>query len=102
MSNSNEKYYKINGATLTGIANSIRAKNGSSDTYHPSKMEQAIEDIEAFIVPVDEDSESPQLVFGIDSGGFYISNNVNDKTDVKFGVDANGHVYVANGGSTNV
>lgn len=48
MSSSNEEYYKISGATLTGIANSIRSKNGSSDTYHPSEMPTRIAAIPTF------------------------------------------------------
>jgi hypothetical protein len=90
----------IDDSKLDAIAVAIQTKdNGGQMTV--DEMPGRIEAIPGELT-VDEDSESPQLVFGIDSGGFYISNNVNDKTDVKFGVDANGHVYVANGGSTNV
>ena len=37
----------INETSLSGIADAIRAKNGSSDTYKPSEMAAAIEAIEA-------------------------------------------------------
>lgn len=36
----------IDDTNLTAIANAIRAKNSSTDTYFPSEMAQAIEDIE--------------------------------------------------------
>ena len=36
----------INDTHLTNIANAIRDKNGSSDTYKPSEMANAIESIE--------------------------------------------------------
>jgi hypothetical protein len=34
--------YSIKEETLTSIANAIRSKNGSSDTYTPSEMADAI------------------------------------------------------------
>lgn len=37
--------------TLTSIANAIRAKNGSIDTYKPAEMPQAIENIETDSIP---------------------------------------------------
>lgn len=39
--------YAIDGATLTAIADAIRAKNGSEDTMLPSEMAGLIEDIES-------------------------------------------------------
>ena len=36
----------VNEEYLSGIANAIRAKNGSSDTYTPGQMAAAINDIE--------------------------------------------------------
>ena len=37
----------VNESSLTGIANAIRSKNGTSDTYKPSEMAAAIEAIES-------------------------------------------------------
>ena len=36
----------VNESSLTGIANAIRSKNGTSDTYKPSEMAAAIESIQ--------------------------------------------------------
>lgn len=42
-----EEYGKIRKSLLTGIANAIREKNGSSDTYTPADMAGAILAIES-------------------------------------------------------
>ena len=49
-------------------------------------------------IPIDEHSSIP-LVFGIDSDGFYYSDNPNDETLVSFGRDTNG-IYIAGGMTT--
>lgn len=41
----------IEDTNLTNIANAIRSKNGTSDTYKPSEMASAIEDIQTGIEP---------------------------------------------------
>lgn len=41
----------ISESVLTGIADAIRAKNGSTDTYTPAQMATAIEDIPTGITP---------------------------------------------------
>lgn len=46
-------------------------------------------------IPIDGGSLTP-LVFGIDSDGFYFSDNTNDETPVAFGRDSGG-IYCAGG-----
>ena len=44
----------VNESSLTGIANAIRGKNGSTDTYKPSEMAAAITAISGGVEPTIE------------------------------------------------
>lgn len=79
------------GKALVASAITDKGVQTSSDATF-AIMAQNIEDIENFTIPVDPDSQTP-IVFGKDSGGFFISDTTSDKTDLAFGKDSNG-IYV--------
>lgn len=57
-------------SSLSDIADAIRAKNGTNNTYKPAQMAGAIRDI-AIGVPLDENS-TIEFALGCDAGGVYI------------------------------
>ena len=58
--------YIINGETLTSIADAIREKNGSTETYSPSEMSTAIQELQLAGVDLsDELATQDQLISNI-------------------------------------
>lgn len=88
-------------ALFEDISDAVQALTGQAEPYDKSELSQAIGTIDTFTIPIDENSEVPMLVAGINANGFYFSINPNDKTDVLFGVDANDDLYVTEGSDAN-
>ena len=79
------------GKALVASAITDKGVQTASDATFAT-MAQNIGSIDNFTIPVDSDSQTP-IIFGKDSGGFFISDTTSDKTDLAFGKDSNG-IYV--------
>ena len=83
------------------ISTAVQGKTGQVAPYDKDELASAIDGIDTFTFPIDENSEVSVLVPGINQDGFYLSSNPNDKTDVSFGVDENNNLYVIGGSVAN-
>lgn len=79
------------------ISTAVQGKTGQVEPYDKSELAQAVDDLDIYQIPVDENSEVPMLVTGIDAAGFYLSSTTSDQTDVLFGVDETNNLYVTEG-----
>lgn len=82
---------------FSDISDALQVKTGQVEPYDKSELAQAVDDLDIYQIPVDESSEVPMLVTGIDASGFYLSSTTSDQTDVLFGVDENNNLYVTEG-----
>ena len=82
---------------FSDISTAVQGKTGQVAPYDKSELAQAVDDLDIYQIPVDESSEVPMLVTGIDASGFYLSSTTSDQTEVLFGVDENNNLYVTEG-----
>ena len=82
---------------FSDISDAVQGKTGQVEPYDKSELAQAVDDLDIYQIPIDESSEVPMLVTGIDALGFYLSSTTSDQTDVLFGVDENNNLYVTEG-----
>ena len=82
---------------FSDISDALQGKTGQVEPYDKSELAQAVDDLDIYQIPVDEGSEVPMLVTGIDASGFYLSSTTSDQTDVLFGIDENNNLYVTEG-----
>lgn len=82
---------------FSDISDALQGKTGQVEPYAKDELAQAVDDLDIYQIPIDESSEVPMLVTGIDASGFYLSSTTSDQTDVLFGVDENNNLYVTEG-----